>query len=81
VVAADPASAFARNELADVYTDLGVILVESKIVERSRDGCQFLKRAVEMWKALQRDDRMFGEYQPEQERAVAGLARCPPHAH
>ena len=80
VVAADPAGAFARNELADVYTDLGTILVESKIVERSREGCQFLKRAVEMWKALQRDDRMFGEYQPDQERAVAGLARCPPHS-
>jgi eukaryotic-like serine/threonine-protein kinase len=79
VVAADPAGAFARNELADVYTDLGGILVESKIVDRSRDGCQFLKRAVEMWKALQHDDRMFGEYQPDQERAMAGLAQCPPH--
>src|SRR5258708_4129621 len=78
VVAADPAGAFARNEVADVYTDLGVISVESTTVSPSRDGCQFLKRAVEMWKALQRDDRMFGEYQPDQERAMAGLARCPP---
>jgi len=79
VVTADPANGFARNELADVYTALGATLLESNGIERSKEGCQFFKRAVEMWQALESDGRMFGEHQADKARAVAGLARCPRH--
>jgi len=76
VVAADPANGFARNELAEVYTYLGAALSEGNVRGRSTEGCQVFKRAVEMWEALQREGRMAADYEAEQRRAVAGLARC-----
>jgi hypothetical protein len=70
----DLANAFARNELAAIYTSLGSTLQKSDFA--SAAGCQFLERAVKMWAALRAEGRASGQHQADSERAAAALARC-----
>jgi len=80
ILAEDAANGFLRNQLAIIYAGLGSALRESGVAASAVEGCQALERAVKLWNELQTEQRQFGEFAADRERAVAALARCPPES-
>jgi tetratricopeptide (TPR) repeat protein len=75
ILAEDAANGFLRNQLANIHATLGSALRESE--PTAVEGCRALERAVKLWDELQTQQREFGEFAADRERAVAALARCP----
>jgi eukaryotic-like serine/threonine-protein kinase len=78
VVAGDPANAFTNNQLAKMYTRLGVALQQKGVDPGSAaEGCRILRRAVDSWEALRAAGKASSDHQAEIELAADSLSHCP----